>query len=74
MKKVAIWGTAFVVFVIIRIILGEVGVYSPGERVGGFLDIFIFLILLGLFQFVYGFVFKDKKKDKTDSEERPPIE
>jgi len=71
MKKVAIWGTTFIVFVIIRIILGEVGVYRPGERVGGFLDIFIFLILLSLSQFLYGFVFKDKEQNETDTEDKP---
>ncbi len=72
MKKVAVWGTTFVVFVIIRVMLGEVGVYSPGERVGGFLDIFIFLILLSVSQFAYSFVFKDKEQEnKEDSDQTP---
>ena len=51
MKNILVWGTTFVLFVVIRVILGEVGVYRPGERVGSFLDIFIFLLLLGFVQF-----------------------
>ena len=70
MKNILVWGTTFVLFVVIRVILGEVGVYRPGERVGSFLDIFIFLLLLGFVQFAYGLLSngksQDKDKDRTD--------
>lgn len=59
MKKVASWIITFVVFVVIRIILGEVGVYGPRDRVGGFLDCFIFLSILGIVQFAFN-ILKDK--------------
>ena len=74
MKNILVWGTTFVLFVVIRVILGEVGVYRPGERVGGFLDIFIFLLLLGFVQFAYGLLFngksQDKDKDRTDGSDQ----
>ena len=64
MKNILVWGTTFVLFVVIRVILGEVGVYRPGERLGGFLDIFIFLLLLGFVRFAYGLSSNDKSQDK----------
>ena len=64
MKNILVWGTTFVLFVVIRVILGEVGVYRPGERVGSFLDIFIFLLLLGFVQFAYGLLSNGKSQDK----------
>ena len=70
MKKVAVWGTTCVVFVIIRVMLVEVGVYSRGERVGGFLDFFIFLILLSVSQFAFSFVFKDKEQENKDDSDQ----
>lgn len=74
MKNILVWGTTFVLFVVFRVILGEVGVYRPGERVGSFLDIFIFLLLLGFVQFAYGLLSngksQDKDKDRTDGSDQ----
>ena len=74
MKNILVWGTTFVLFVVISVILGEVGVYRPGERVGSFLDVFIFLLLLGFVQFAYGLLSngksQDKDKDRTDGSDQ----